>query len=341
MTTTQRIPELDAVRGLAAVGVVLFHAFPFVFFAGWSCVDLFFVLSGYLITTIILTRGFGPGFLKSFYVRRICRIWPVYFVTLLMVLVLNGLSPHRYPIDTLHWHLLFLQNTSQYFGFSKPPFIHSFGPSWSVAIEEQYYLVWPLLILALGKRSIPCLALMLLIACALGRWLIPGAIDILFTRGDGLAWGCLLAWMLWHASRYPGIRWHHWVIQLTAIVGTVFVAAYFVNFWGEPVPQWASVSFSGFSILFFALIGTCVLYSGSRFLTIFRNPVLRWFGTISYALYMFHVPIFHFTPTILAKIGIESSIAIAVGTWSSIVILPTLSWYLLEKPILSWSAGSK
>src|SRR4051794_29428646 len=103
----KRTPELDAVRGLAAVGVVLFHASPFNFTCGWSCVDLFFVLSGYLITTIICHQSKEKGFLRTFYLRRIYRIWPVYFLTLAAVLLLNQYSRTGYQTTGLISHLAF------------------------------------------------------------------------------------------------------------------------------------------------------------------------------------------------------------------------------------------
>src|SRR5947208_17076877 len=104
----KHIPELDSVRGLAAMGVVLFHAYPNLFFFGWSCVDLFFVLSGFLICGILLENGGTSGFAKAFYFRRALRIWPVYFLTLAAVLILNAVSPHGHSAKGLPWNLVFL-----------------------------------------------------------------------------------------------------------------------------------------------------------------------------------------------------------------------------------------
>lgn len=344
MTTPGRIPELDAVRGLAAVGVVLFHAFPHLFFWGWSCVDLFFVLSGYLITSICLDRCQEANFLRSFYLRRICRIWPVYFMTLLVVTFLNALSPNGFPIDTWHWHALFLQNTSQYFNLETPPFIRSFAPSWSVAIEEQFYLVWPLLILAFGRSSVPFLATALLAAGAFGRHCYPGVINLLFTRSDGLAWGCFLAWWLWRSrdsATTAGEALRIRLLQAVGIIGAAFVITYVFTHLGNPHPQWQLLAFSGFAMLFFFIIGVSVEYSGSRWLRPLRNPVLRWFGLISYGLYMFHTPIFHFAPVIASKLWTTSPLIHQFITWSCIVLLPAASWYLVERPILSLKFGSK
>src|ERR1700744_3920986 len=92
----ERVPELDALRGLAAVGVAAYHAYPYTFFLGWIGVDLFFVLSGFLITSIILEHAGKPGFFGTFYFRRALRILPVYYLTLFAALALNRASHAGY-----------------------------------------------------------------------------------------------------------------------------------------------------------------------------------------------------------------------------------------------------
>jgi peptidoglycan/LPS O-acetylase OafA/YrhL len=333
----KRIPELDALRGLAAIGVVAFHAFPSVFFWGWSCVDLFFVLSGYLITTIIIRQQSQQGFLRSFYLRRIARIWPAYFLTLTVVVVVNSLSRTGYPTDGLVYHLVFLQRSPAYLGLPTPPFIGTFSPSWSVAIEEQFYLVWPMLLMVAGIRRIPLIAAVFITLCELGRLCIPGEIFILLTRGDGLAFGCFLAWLCRGEGAPSTLRRYLPWLTITALVSGGYVVAYLAVFWRNPHPGWQNTCFTGFSMFYFALIGFCVCLTGSRVLLPLRNSVLRWFGTISYSLYLFHYPIFHYTPSLVERLGIRSpTISIAL-TWTALVVLPALCWYLVERPILGLS----
>jgi peptidoglycan/LPS O-acetylase OafA/YrhL len=329
-----RIPELDGIRGLAALGVVLFHAFPHQIYWGWSFVDLFFVLSGYLITTIILRGDESTTFLTSFYKRRILRIWPVYFLTLIAVVLLNAVSPRGYPMDGFWWNLFFVQNTSLYFGQEPALFIEAFSPSWSVAIEEQFYLVWPVLILLLGKTRVPLLLAAFATSIVLVRYFIPQSIALLFTRGDGLFWGCLLAWLLWYQTRGTFMRGIEWSLSLAWIVGSAFVAAYLWKFAGQPNPQWGTTAFTGFSLLFFALIGSCVIHSGDARWAILRSPLLRWLGTVSYGMYMFHLPIFHYVPAILGCFGVGNRLVIITTTWSLIFLLPAISWSCLERWIL-------
>ena len=143
------IPELQGLRGLAVLAVVLYHSRPRLagtpLYApaqwGWAGVNLFFVLSGFLITSILFESQTSPKYFRNFYGRRALRIWPVY-VLVLIVCYLNapwfiGL-PILAAIRTAPWwaYLLFLQNL---FHLALPPAI---SPTWSLAIEEQYYFLW-------------------------------------------------------------------------------------------------------------------------------------------------------------------------------------------------------
>src|SRR5690349_5506703 len=101
----KRVPELDALRTLAAAVVLLFHLHPPTFFFGWTGVDLFFVLSGYLITTIVIDHTDAPGFYYSFYMRRGLRIWPIYYLTLFGLVLLNPFLARREPMDALGYFL--------------------------------------------------------------------------------------------------------------------------------------------------------------------------------------------------------------------------------------------
>jgi len=337
----KRIPELDAIRGLAVLGVVMFHCNSDTFSWGWSSVDLFFVLSGYLITTIVLADKERRGFLRSFYIRRISRIWPVYYLTLAAVVAMNAIFQFGHPVNSIGWYLVFLQNTSQYVGVPPAPFIVSFTPSWSVAVEEQFYLVWPLVLMAFGRSGAWIGAVLLLCLCVVGRFLMPTSIELLFTRGDGLAFGCLLAWFLQEDSESkPSKRTVYW-LGASAIVGGCYSALYINEFWGNPHPNWTSTCYTGFSLFFFALVGFCVRWSGVWWLRPLRVQPLRWVGTISYSLYLFHIPVFQYSPIILGHIGIASPAVSELLQWLLVFALPTLSWYALERPILRLTAQKR
>lgn len=144
----RRIPELDALRALAALVVLLFHLNPPRFFFGWTGVDLFFVLSGYLITTIILDHQGKRGFLRNFYARRGLRIWPIYYLALFAMVATAPLVPtdRRPTLEGLGYYATYLQNVTLYRLQPPPEFHVAFDHTWTLALEEQFYLIWPALV---------------------------------------------------------------------------------------------------------------------------------------------------------------------------------------------------
>ncbi len=150
----QRVKELDSMRGLAAVAIVIYHLGLFkVPLLGWS-IDFFFVLSGYLITSILLDNPPTGGFLISFYARRGLRIWPIYYLTLAAVVLLNPIVAKPGPLDGLPYYLTFTQNVTEYWSRGAPDFIWAFRHTWSLAVEEQYYIIWPALLLFVGRARL-------------------------------------------------------------------------------------------------------------------------------------------------------------------------------------------
>ncbi|HKN20995.1 MAG TPA: acyltransferase, partial [Terracidiphilus sp.] len=143
------MPELDGLRGLAILAVVLYHCNPrlqgtWIYGAslwGWAGVILFFTLSGFLITSILLTTRDQPRYFHNFHARRALRIWPVYLL-LLVVVYLNApwfIGPSVWEaIKTAPW-LAYIFCVQNLFHLTLPPAIQ---PTWALAIEEQYYFVW-------------------------------------------------------------------------------------------------------------------------------------------------------------------------------------------------------
>ncbi|HEX8713563.1 MAG TPA: acyltransferase, partial [Terracidiphilus sp.] len=197
------IPELQGLRGLAVLAVVFYHCHPRLAGTwieplalwGWAGVNLFFVLSGFLITSILLESREKPHYFRNFYMRRVLRIWPVY-VLCLVVVYLNApwfIGPGIWEaIRTAPWwaYLFFVQNL---FHLSLPP---SLGPTWSLAIEEQYYFLWAPLVRVLRRPWLLLAILLCAIAASpiLGmchfRWVTETST---FTHLDGIAMGSLLA----------------------------------------------------------------------------------------------------------------------------------------------------
>ncbi len=165
----QRILELDALRGLACLAIFIHHLAPHRFPWGWAAVDLFFVLSGFLITSIILNSFHERRFLGHFYMRRGLRIWPIYFLTVLLLAAATPILPRPYDSYGLPYLLTYTQNVPLYWSYKAPQFTSYLMHTWSLAIEEQFYLIWPLLVCLVGRRGVVPLSLALLFASVWAR----------------------------------------------------------------------------------------------------------------------------------------------------------------------------
>ena len=220
-------PELDGLRFYAFLGVFVYHTLPqqpafyrglhlplpslwaAVAISGASGVDLFFALSAFLITALLLRERQQTGgiSLRLFYIRRILRIWPLYFLVLAVAVVLA----HTVPGQSLPWYyvvgyLLFVGNWINV-AFGHP--LSVCAPLWTVSIEEQFYLVWPLLMKILGRRGMIIAAVVAFLLATLSQigvvlaGLSPGYIYYgSFSRSGSLALGILLALF---ADRLPGL----------------------------------------------------------------------------------------------------------------------------------------
>lgn len=197
-----RVPELDSLRALGALTILGFHLRPGTFFFGWTRSDLFFVISGYLITQIIYRHASRPGFLLRFWARRALRIWPAYYLMLAVLFVAAWAHGQSLSAAGLVSHASFTQNLPYYWSGRVPGFAPAAIQTWSLAIEEQFYLVWPLLVVVSGRWMLAPAAVWLVVTSMVMR--LQGVFPaVALARGDGLALGSILALALnrWAASR--------------------------------------------------------------------------------------------------------------------------------------------
>jgi peptidoglycan/LPS O-acetylase OafA/YrhL len=237
----QRDPALDGVRGLAMLMVVLIHGFTprpdglisRVLHNGFEslfiAVDLFFVLSGFLITTILIRSRGGEGYFSQFYWRRILRIAPAYLMAMLVCFVVLPHFTDPESARALHaatWpHLLYLQNL---FAAVRGPMPAELSHFWSLAIEEQFYLLWPLTVLAVPPRRLAgvCAGLYLL-ACAskLGFWLSGASWLTLYVctpcHMEGLVAG---AWIAARRENHGGWDMPPWLRRVGPMALAVLLA---------------------------------------------------------------------------------------------------------------------
>lgn len=362
------IRELDGLRGIAVLMVMAVHSFAGIRFAsvgalfsfGWAGVDLFFVLSGFLITRILVAAPPTPGRIRNFYARRALRIVPLYVVFLVLVFSVGSFfnESQRYDSANLDWwpFLFFVQNLT----FATEGLQHSAWPlciTWSLAIEEQFYLVWPILVFRFRHAVLVKILVaawvtsITLRVVLLGAGITPDAVYYLTaTRLDGLAAGGLLA-LLYNAglleSQAAG-RACRWAV--VALPVALFISLWFLR--GEEgvlsrVPAIHPTSivtvYSLYAIGFAAIIAVLLTHDVKWLRPALNNRAMRAVGTISYGLYLIHYPLFElFRVSVAPRFAQMMSVASWVGTGLAMVsayvltfALAAASWRMLESPILS------
>jgi peptidoglycan/LPS O-acetylase OafA/YrhL len=333
----KRIRQLDAVRGLAVLMVFLHNTdiYPSLHLGliasnGWMGVDLFFVLSGFLITEILVDTKKTEGYFKNFYARRCLRIWPLYYSALLfMFVIVPFLRPSEvntvFGARSSPWwsYPLFLQN------FLVPIPIGATGllaVTWSLAVEEQFYLVWPLVVRFRSEAQLRKIALgVICISPLLRYYLSLHGINIYsntFCRLDGLMAGALLA-LIVRSSNFVPSRF------VTKAWITLFVSASLALAIDTLHARWIVFSFVALASVSFVYLA---LFSKQRWLqALLANRFLVYTGTISYGIYLLEkIPLDFVRAFHLEKYPFLAFSITAAATYA----LAALSWNLLEKPFL-------
>jgi peptidoglycan/LPS O-acetylase OafA/YrhL len=338
----QRVKELDSLRGLAALTIVLYHLWFDRFGILGSAVDLFFVLSGYLITTIILSNSLTAQFLVAFYIRRGLRIWPIYYLLLIVLVLLFPVLPFVGTLEDLPFYLTFTQEIARYRPLSLPTFPSAFRHTWSLAIEEQFYLFWPPLLWWLGRRGLPAVVLALVTLSAAAR--VSGlSAFILITHCDGLALGGLLAWLLSGAGSPVADRGR--IVRLLSVIALVAMALVAATAalpdvldraWPAAAPLVLERTMKPLflNLIFVALVGLTVNYAGNPRLKWLREPRLVYLGTISYGLYLYHYFIFEICKYYERALGFDPGLVWDVIKLAASIAAAVLSWQFIERPVL-------
>jgi peptidoglycan/LPS O-acetylase OafA/YrhL len=330
------IPELLGLRGLAVLAVAIYHCHPrlegtWLYYPslwGWAGVNLFFVLSGFLITSILLEAQNKQHYFRNFYGRRALRIWPVY-VFVLVVVYLNApwfIGPSVLDaIKTAPWlaYIFFVQNL---FHIALPPAI---GPTWSLAIEEQYYFIWAPTVRFLRR---PWLLSVILVIAFTGSslfdhhpWLTPTHTLI---HLDGIAMGSLLALAL-HTVALSRRAWL-WIGLSAALLGFLATAT---------IAGGTRFLDSALAVAFGGTVLAAIAATGSRNplnIALSRGP-LAFYGRISYGLYMTHIMVFIFFGWVdlaIDRYGIAGSLALVAVRLTACTLFATALWYGFESKIL-------
>lgn len=345
--------QLDSLRAFAFAGVAWSHWAPLSYQCGlpWGTgVQLFFILSGFLITGILLEHrpeGDGPAkwharftVWRRFYLRRCLRIFPLYYLVLVVALVL-GIDRIR---ETWPWHAAYLSNLHYYLlgHQGRDHFLHF----WSLAVEEQFYLVWPFLVLLLPLRRLTHTLLLLVAIAPVFRIVVglfapdPNKADYLTIGSlDALGLGALFA-LRFHTARLRGARWDA-SRTITALFWTGLAGA---------IAAWAATQMLAGDLVAKSLGHLCVVmffasivlkasigFSGWAGAVLEARP-LRYLGKISYGLYVYHL----FSDLLVARINHWLSVPpeVSSGLWYRLaaqlcitVLVASVSWHVFEKPL--------
>lgn len=367
----EHLPALDGVRGVAVLMVVVYHsthlasadgplevAFDTLRGMFWCGVDLFFVLSGFLITRILLATRDSPRYFRSFYLRRTVRIFPLYYGLLLALFVLLPLvaaiaggplasvlakvtetAEYEQLAGNQLWLWAYLQNLLQAEGPSKLP---GLGHFWSLAVEEQFYLVWPALVWLVtrgGNREarVAGLSLLLIVATPVLRAaLLSGGADPwtifhwTFTRCDALAWGALAAAFAADATARDRVaRWARGLL-IACIAGWLAVGAA-AGGWSKLSPPVLLFGYTFAAAGFAAWVFRLAKTESAGWLT---TPWLRTLGKVSYAMYVFHWPLCRGAERLLAETAmpvLANRLLQMAIVLSASFALAWCSWHVWEK----------
>lgn len=340
--------DLDGLRALAIIPVVLFHAYPNLIKGGFIGVDIFFVISGYLITSILIYEIENNNFgFKNFYARRILRILPslIFLLVALLIIGYFFLLPIDYELlikhikraTTFTSNFLLLRE-SGYFDINSEikPLLHL----WSLSIEEQFYVIYPLIIWFLYRKTIfiPFVITIFIVSFTLNiiynesnpvaNFYLPITRFWELLAGSFLAYPMHLEWMV-RVHYIMKIKWLKNIVQNKDCISFFGILLIFLGFSlitkADPYPGWKTL---------IPVLGTCLLiFSGSEAIInkkLLTYPVLVWIGLVSYPMYLFHWPVFS-----IARIWYGESLGLGCSALAIFIsiLLASLSFYAIERPI--------
>ena len=369
MPTTEaparHLPPLDGLRGVAILMVLLFHvlrvpaggvvpsmgrAIENFASIGWTGVELFFVLSGFLITGILLDARNATNYFRVFYVRRVLRLFPLYYLTLITFFWIWPLLGHHFAFFRLHRQEIFKHTEQLWYWFDLVNLRTAFYPliivmlthCWTLSMEEQFYVVWPIVVRHLRERALVVMAVAVIALSPVLRalpWvqsmnaefpnfvyrLTPFNLDTLLT-------GALLA-VLWRHADHARLRWLAAAVFPLSLTGLLL--------WGHSDPSRGVVGPTIIALLFGALLLLSLTFR--PFETFFGLRPLRAMGKYSYSVYLLHplviywfnVPMGHLLRGRLLFPGdpYASFLAFGVMQITACFLVARATWAVIESPM--------
>ncbi len=384
-----RIPELDGIRAVAILLVVGCHYEGFCSLLGglpsygWIGVDVFFVLSGFLITSILIELRGATSPLKVFYIRRVLRIFPIYYLMILFVSAISlACREHMVHFGYYVSRFLFLQSFKDApalfhrawtallnmktprallqrsvlplaeQGAQLGPWANSLSAAWSLSIEEYFYILWAPIVIFLEDRWKVAVAAGLIFGASVTMQYLgfAGEVDYFdfFCRISTIMAGSMLALFLRWRSRMPSPSQRHADTAAKILAGCLTIPFVAILLWNRPLLGHElrdSVSFMVlglpiFSVLLALALGWIVQRQGGTFfpLRALRWRPVRYLGTISYSLYLFHAPVYFYMLHCATAFRLSGNLvpfAVSVAALSLSITCSALSWKYLETPILN------
>jgi peptidoglycan/LPS O-acetylase OafA/YrhL len=352
------MPPLDGLRGVAILLVLVGHIcesliaeFGFrgpVLVAGslgWAGVDLFFVLSGFLITGILYDSKNAPHFYKNFYARRALRIFPLYYLALTLVLIASHAAPALgvWGTENPGWTWIYMTNFM--LGLGGPDIFGVVDHFWSLAVEEHYYLIWPTFVFFLNRRALMWVAgaaMAIAFALRVSQTDFSSAMSMAgyaFTpmRMDSLAAGSLIALLVRGPLGISGLAQPGRYMALVGALAFAVLLAIRQN--TNPDDPWLGTV--GLSVLWFTFAGVLITsLTWGPAIGVMTTPVLRWFGKYSYGMYVWHplfVIVLVHTEWARGLRGGNGPLDAAIwlgGAMTLAILMALLSWHVWEKQFL-------
>jgi peptidoglycan/LPS O-acetylase OafA/YrhL len=328
------IPQLDGLRAFAVSFVLVAHglyseipSLKKITDYGSTGILLFFIISGFLISRILIRSKGSPNYFFNFYARRGLRIWPLYYAVLALSFALLKFGPPQPSMTTeIHvWvYLTYLQNLI----YGHQPVPVGLSPTWTLAVEEQFYLTWPLIVYFSSRKTLRWLCLALMIAAPIIRFWDHFDSWNTLCQLDALALGALLACEGYDPERLLRIcRYAVLLFPLGMLLHASGIA-------------WIDRWFNGnlFEIYGGAALVYLTMQTSTAAASIFANSLLRYIGKISYGIYLFNVPVFAALGYVLKGIRHSPSITthiifLLIGSAMTIGVA-ALSYSLFESPLL-------
>ncbi|MEE9438640.1 MAG: acyltransferase [Saprospiraceae bacterium] len=327
-------PLLDGLRGLAISLILIRHCIKsdnaiidLMVQKCWIGVDIFFALSGFLITNILLNDKGNKGYFSRFYIRRILRIFPLYYFTLIVVfLIIWYFQLEDQYVFIENWGCFFTYTQNILFAFDNEEHnMLMLFHFWSLAIEEHFYLFWPLLVYFLSKNRLLAVCILLITFSTSLRFYFPRHVNYIFTltRFDALAAGSIIAIIY--------VQYHHLILKYldyVFIVSSLLLAFIMMSSY----PLLSPFKYTMVGVFSASLVTYCIIpnkYS-KIFNILFDNKLMKTLGKYSYGLYVLHYIIFIYFYQIIGEHSFINDILFFITMFSITYVV----YHLLEKPFL-------